>query len=611
MDATATAPAEPQRFDSLTAMQDRHAELVKEIGADPLASGSPEQIAAFVRRGAATGAILDAKDDRAAAQGLINFWVARLAAAVRTADRKGTEKPGATVAAPRFDDTLLAEFNPDTVRATAASADAWLRTLPESDQWLPRRVMLRLVRLRPAGTTFDPVPTVKAALYDLDTPERVNAVVDRLAAAGVVRVTKAESPELDRISVRYSELTSSWGTYASWLAERRRFRDAVVAWDQAGRPADALAKGAPLEEGRSYFDRDSLEREFIEQSRRREWHENERNRILKWVFGGLALAALIGWGMAGISYYWVKEEARLTAAANTALEGEQQTLRKKHELTNLRLLVRGVGELAAARPGSEQEIARARWEALVNQFEQDPHAAALREQLNLGELGKCAMCQDGRRLSAADIARIRRLRNPILENREVYPTLAAMRQISFAMVSLSATQTVAGLKAGKRYSDIEPYAREFWTQYWGEMLLIEGHGVEAAMVAFGRALGDLWAEAEKPEGPLVHDLKSKLSAVEGRYGEKGKQLTQGLNDLRLNAASFARLEDKAKELKIPERDRKNLQEDLNQIRTQVINRPAKNDPLVTALAEKLEPLLNALNTELGHEIPEYAEAVPR
>ena len=70
MSANVTPSTEPQRFDSLATMQDRHAELVKEIGTDVLAPGSPERVTAFVRRGAATGAILDAQDDRAAAQGL-------------------------------------------------------------------------------------------------------------------------------------------------------------------------------------------------------------------------------------------------------------------------------------------------------------------------------------------------------------------------------------------------------------------------------------------------------------------------------------------------------------------------------------------------------------
>ena len=72
-------------FPSLSALQENHPALVKEVGPDVLAAGNPDRIVEFVRRGQATGAILDSKEDRAAAQALINFWTARLASAARTA----------------------------------------------------------------------------------------------------------------------------------------------------------------------------------------------------------------------------------------------------------------------------------------------------------------------------------------------------------------------------------------------------------------------------------------------------------------------------------------------------------------------------------------------
>src|SRR5205823_4286517 len=100
------------------------------------------------------------------------------------------------------------------------------------------------------GLKFDPVPAVRATMYDLDTPERVDAVLNALAAAGIVRVTKAESPELDRVALRFPELTTTWGAYKDWLVHRRRFRDAVKTWAREGRPAAALATGDQLDEAR-------------------------------------------------------------------------------------------------------------------------------------------------------------------------------------------------------------------------------------------------------------------------------------------------------------------------------------------------------------------------
>src|SRR4029079_5302106 len=79
------------RFDSLAAMQDRHSAMVKEIGNDVLAAGNPARIAEFVRRGVATGRILDAKEDRSAAQALINFWVSRLSSAASNARRTSAD----------------------------------------------------------------------------------------------------------------------------------------------------------------------------------------------------------------------------------------------------------------------------------------------------------------------------------------------------------------------------------------------------------------------------------------------------------------------------------------------------------------------------------------
>src|SRR5262249_20571236 len=243
----------------------------------------------------------------------------------------------------------------------------------------------------------------------------------------------------------------------------------VAEWDRAGQPAAALATGDRLEEARSYFDRDSLEREFLEQARRQEWRTSERNRILKWVFGVLALVALIAGGVVGVSSY-------LVWRANDALS-------KKQQFTDLRLIVRGVGELLSARTAPQQGIARERWDALLGQFDDDKDAAELMEQLDVNELARCAECQDGPGgLSGADIARIRSMRNRIIKNSTLDPTLRVMRGVSFAMVRLSATQAVKRLKEGKAYKEVEPYAREFWTQYWGEMLLVEGSRVEVAMI---------------------------------------------------------------------------------------------------------------------------------
>jgi hypothetical protein len=581
------------RFGSAEEVATEHAALLSRLP-DQTGPSDFQPIIQFIEKAAATGAVLYNPEDRKQVQGLIDYWAASLLTESRETAKDGAAsriKPPSTVLTP---------FDPETIRRAAAAADDWLATLSDTDRMTARRILLRLVRLLKDGVKFDPVPTVRATLYDLDAPERVDAVVDGLAASGIVRVTRSPSPELDRIALRFPGLTTTWPTYVDMLADRKRFRDAVLAWDRAGRPTSALATGAQLEEARSYFDRDNLEREFLEQSRLWEWRENARNRILKYVFGGLALAALVGWIAAGINYHRAKRD--------------QQTLREKQQLSNTRLFVRGLGELATARTLPEQKIAKKRWHTLLQQFENDPQAAALLA-LNLSELQESACCQDGPvHLSTGEIAEIRRLRNPILGlgNDLLAKTFESMRSVSFAMVTLSAKQAVEELKAGKLYSEVEPYAREFWTQYWGEMLLVEGDKVNDAMIAFGQILWQIRLDVEKPNQHLANKINDRLQAVTGRYpDDKKKQLSAVLTDLPLNVRSFDQVDTRAKELQIDDNDRSRIQDELSQIRKEAINRPVANQKLVSELQEKLQPLLDALQREEGKPIPRYTGVPPR
>jgi hypothetical protein len=632
MSDTATSTEQkPTLFHSLAAMQERHAQLVREVGKDVLSPRNARAVTDFIHDAAATGAVLDANDDRAAAQGLINFWTARLSSAARGAhDDRPEARP---VPVPDFDETLLAAFDPATLQAAIARADDWLKALPPQDQATARRVMLRLVRLPTDGKGFDSVPLIRGAFYDLDDPERVNAVIDGLAAAGVIRLSPADAPDLDRVALRSTRLLAEWGAYAAWLQQRREFRNTVAEWDRGGRRPSGLLSGDRLEEVKSYFDRDALERQFTDASRDRERKRNEQNRVLKLVFGSLALVALIGWVVAGVNYHRKRVEAEkaTTAAgqakraeqaakdaedearrdaqaakqANAALKEANAALDAKKRLTDLRLLVRGVGELAAAQTPAEQEIALARWTALTRQFDKDPDLRALQ----LDQLRDCAMRQDEPvRLSAADISRIRRLRNPILENHEVYPTLVAMRQVAFQMVELSATRVVDELTAGQPYSRAAPYAHEFWSQYWGEMLLVESRDVEAAMVAFGKALTRIQASAEKSDGSLAAKVTALFTQC---AGEKGKQLAAEFPNLRLNPRIFARVDARARALNVPPRDRKRIQEGLWDIRKEATGRRVTNEQLTTGLQQKLQPLLAALQAERPKPVPPYAAAVAR
>ena len=59
-----------ERFDSLAALRSAHAALLRVTDDEPT-PGDLDRVAEFLRKAAATGAILDTPDDRKQAQGLI------------------------------------------------------------------------------------------------------------------------------------------------------------------------------------------------------------------------------------------------------------------------------------------------------------------------------------------------------------------------------------------------------------------------------------------------------------------------------------------------------------------------------------------------------------
>src|SRR5208337_1544808 len=136
---TSPTTVSADRFDSLAALEAEHSLLVKELKSLLATPDGAERVLRFIRRAAATGAILDARVDRTAAQGLINFWTAKLAADTRDDEPQSVDRKGfSRVARPSFEDSLLAEFDPDTLRSVIAQANDHLGRRAEEDQRLAR-----------------------------------------------------------------------------------------------------------------------------------------------------------------------------------------------------------------------------------------------------------------------------------------------------------------------------------------------------------------------------------------------------------------------------------------------------------------------------------------
>jgi S1-C subfamily serine protease len=572
------APA-GQRFESLDALRAAHAALLNGISAERLSAKDEERVRDFLERAAATGTILDAPADRRLAQGLIDYWVASLL----------TDKPDQadTAGGPaRAVSRLLSPFSADTVKKSIDTADAWIGKLPPEDQALVRRIMLRLVRLSRDGKSFETVPAARAALFDVAPSEaKVNELLDRLAQSGVIRIAPGDTTDADQVTLRSPALLTDWERLAGWLRERKEFREKVHAWDRTGRPRDELLQKDALDEVRIYHDRNDPERAFIEQSRYRELRKNERNRLLAWLFGGLTVFSLVAAGAA--IWGWVaaaREEDRAT--------GYAKNISDKQQLVTLATFVRDLAEMATARSPAEQRIAIERWQGLAERVQRDDQYALLR-QFDFKILqDQATAATNWNKIRPDTLREIRSLRNPVIANPEVYPALDNMRTSTFRMAKLCAQNIVNTLR-NRPFSEAEPYVREFWALYWGDMVLVEGPEVEAAMVRFGKALNGIETDIQRPTDAVedrIATYAQRLPPDKARLFKQQAQL--------LNATTVGQMQMNYNEIE-PEAFTQLLRE------TKLRKVP---ETRLRPLRGALQPLLDALNRELKSDIPTYSDA---
>jgi hypothetical protein len=131
---------------------------------------------------------------------------------------------------------------------------------------------------------------------------------------------------------------------------------------------------------------------------------------------------------------------------------------------------------------------------------------------------------------------IKKLRDELLACETVRPSLETARKVAFDMVSFCINNSNDLLDKERRpYADAAPFIREFWNQYWGEMILVEGRDVAAAMVNYGNVLNDLRDDATKhggtarPGNPAPAPPQRKLpETLLERLRDAHKQLTDAL-----------------------------------------------------------------------------------
>jgi WD40 repeat protein/DNA-binding SARP family transcriptional activator len=195
--------------------------------------------------------------------------------------------------------TLEAYHRTGGVRgAVARYAEAALHALPDEDEIVVRRIVLRLV----SGGGGEALTRRRATLGELDADDpRVSRVLDALVE---MRLLVAGD---DSVELVHDALLDQWPRLTEWLDEdaegrrvHRHVAEAAAAWGGAGRDASDLYRGARLAAALEWADAaegasplNSLEREFLEQSRATAEGEAQRQRRTNRRLRTLLIAAVL------------------------------------------------------------------------------------------------------------------------------------------------------------------------------------------------------------------------------------------------------------------------------------------------------------------------------
>jgi energy-coupling factor transporter ATP-binding protein EcfA2 len=157
--------------------------------------------------------------------------------------------------------------------ALARSADELYDSLIPEEQYTARRILLRLVRPGD-GLEVTSSRIRRDALYQAgEARDRVDRVLQKLINARLLRLTEGDTPADRQVEVAHEALVRNWPRLVEWLDEERerirervRLTEAAEQWEEIGRDAGALLRGALLEAARRYNDLNQTEAAFVQAS---------------------------------------------------------------------------------------------------------------------------------------------------------------------------------------------------------------------------------------------------------------------------------------------------------------------------------------------------------
>lgn len=516
--APTDAPPAAGRFDCLSDLRTAHAELLADIPGETLTPEQEARVKAFIARGVATGTILDAPEDRSAAQGLLNYWTASLYTAGGPRHRGGTDRPRGTVA-------LLADYDEESARGLDKAAEEAVGRMSEADRGVARQILLRLVRLAPEGTAFVPTPQPRAAFDGVGEPGQATRVLGALEFARVIRVTVGPTTGEDRIELASAPLTRSWPRLAEWLKQRTDLRAAARLWHER---RCAPISGVPLALALDYRDLNPVEAEFVAASR---GAARRAQVVRQWAITAAGAALIVGLAViVFLQRAWREEaDARRVAAEQVAVEehktavavrekaalqdqldeADRQKRVKAERVLNVARLTRALGDYAVAERGWEK-IARMRLDDLVPLLRQDEMLAAFLDKYatELDQLREASNARN-RGLKVLELTRALRTELDARPDETITAALLSTREMAYRTVEQVTCELVCSAGGGKTAEELRPFVSEFWRFYWSSMGLVEGIEVEKAMVWFGGVLRQ-W---ENDKGPASPERRKELTTA--------------------------------------------------------------------------------------------------
>jgi energy-coupling factor transporter ATP-binding protein EcfA2 len=279
-----------------------------------------------------------------------------------------------------------------------SAEELFARLLPE-EQVTARRILLRIVR---PGNSLEVTSNrvLRDSVHGGEPRERVDRVLDKLIAAGLLRQTGGPNPAEVQIEVAHEALLRNWPRLVEWLDDerirlRRRFSVTAAAqqWAAHGKDPGGLLGGSLLEEARTYDDLDAIEREFVAASADALAREaRQKERAFRVLVGLLILVVVFAAGIALIAVRLqralaAEREQRNSLELALAEADNQMTARVAAELQAQQARSNAVTAVAAASQAveavDEQRVDRQMLQAAKNiiQETQNKIAAYGRETL--------------------------------------------------------------------------------------------------------------------------------------------------------------------------------------------------------------------------------------